>query len=310
MGLTGPFTVEAHATREDWLAARKLGIGSSESAAVIGVSAWKSRFSLWAEKTGEIESPDVQSEAARWGLIHEDNIAAEYERRTGRKLSRAGETPYTITRSIACPHMFATHDRIIEPIDERGPGILSIKTADKSKRDQWLTGDTVAPLDYQAQLQHELSVSNCKWGAFAVLIGGNEFLEFDVERNDEFIAFLEREEFEFWRSVQHGQRPDVDGSESTAATLYKLYPKENEAAEVILPDEAVMWDQARISADKVIKEAEERKRLAENCIKAAIGDGAVGILPGGIRYTYRTRTRAPSTSRGSTWRELKRQHSK
>ena len=38
--------------REEWLQARRRGIGGSDAAAVLGLSPWKSNVRLWEEKTG------------------------------------------------------------------------------------------------------------------------------------------------------------------------------------------------------------------------------------------------------------------
>ena len=38
--------------REEWLAVRKRGIGSSDAAAAVGLSPYKSQLELWLEKTG------------------------------------------------------------------------------------------------------------------------------------------------------------------------------------------------------------------------------------------------------------------
>ena len=38
--------------REEWLAVRKQGIGSSDAAAAVGLNPYKSQLELWLEKTG------------------------------------------------------------------------------------------------------------------------------------------------------------------------------------------------------------------------------------------------------------------
>ena len=44
--------------RDEWLEVRKRGIGSSDAAAAIGLSPYKSQLELWMEKTGR--SPGFQ----------------------------------------------------------------------------------------------------------------------------------------------------------------------------------------------------------------------------------------------------------
>jgi putative phage-type endonuclease len=67
--------------REDWLAVRKLGIGSSDAAAAVGLNPYKSQLELWMEKTGRDESlpkldPQDEESPAYWGNILEPIVAA------------------------------------------------------------------------------------------------------------------------------------------------------------------------------------------------------------------------------------------
>lgn len=299
-GLVSPdVSVTAYGSREEWLAARAHGVGGSDAAAVLGASEWKSRYQLYLEKRRELERVDVQSEAARWGLLHECTIAAEYQRITGRALYDLGD--FTICRPSERPFMFATHDRLIAPCDNRGPGILSIKTTDKSQAANWL-GETAAPLAYQVQLQHELSVSGYRWGSFAVLIGGNTFRWIDVDRNDSFIAYLVEECYRFATDVEQGRRSPVDASEMTAEAIGRMYPRDD-GNTIHLPDDAIDWHRDREEAIAVIKAAEGRKRLAENRLKDALGAATFGSLPGG-RYRYRAHEVAEYTVKAFVKRPL------
>jgi putative phage-type endonuclease len=297
--------MHSYATREEWLAARLHGIGSSEAPAVMGVSPWVSRYQLWAEKCGLVTRESPGTGPARWGLLLERTIAEEYERETGRRLIDLGS--FTVCRSLDRPFLFATHDRVIESVAGRGPGILSIKTADKSKGDQW-PGPHGPPLDYQVQLQHELAVSGYEWGAFAVLIGGNDFRTFDIERNPDFIEKLENECFRFWHEVEAGIAPAVDASDATTKTIRRLYPTDD-GQTVYLPDEASAWDRERDEALAMIRDGKHRQQLAENQITSALGTATYGLLPGGARYVFKAKSRKgyTHTVQPATWRELRRQ---
>ena len=48
-------------TRDEWLAIRAKGIGSSDAAAAIGLSSYKCALSLWLEKTDQQLSEDLSS---------------------------------------------------------------------------------------------------------------------------------------------------------------------------------------------------------------------------------------------------------
>ena len=74
--------------REDWLAVRKQGIGSSDAAAAVGLNPYKSQLELWMEKTGRDTSlpkldPHDEESPAYWGNILEPIVATHYSKRSG-----------------------------------------------------------------------------------------------------------------------------------------------------------------------------------------------------------------------------------
>src|SRR5690606_20076292 len=74
-------------SRDEWLQARRRGIGGSDAAVIAGLDPFKSPVRLWMEKRGEIEE-EPAGEAAEWGLLLEPVIAREFERRTGKRVRR------------------------------------------------------------------------------------------------------------------------------------------------------------------------------------------------------------------------------
>src|SRR5690606_12685414 len=106
-------------SREQWLAERKRGIGGSDAPVIAGVDPFKSPIRLWMEKTGQIV-PEPAGEAAEWGLLLEPVIAAEFERRTGKKVRRRN----AILQHPEHAWMLANVDR--EIVGE--PALLEIKT--------------------------------------------------------------------------------------------------------------------------------------------------------------------------------------
>jgi len=270
-------------TREQWLAERKGGIGGSDAAAAIGISPWKSRFQLWSEKVGLIEQPDLDSEAIEWGTRLEPIIAAAYREKTGRAV-HVGE-PFQITRHPDREWMMATLDATQE-VDGRGPGVLQIKTTSAFHLAEW---EDEPPLHYQVQVIHEMLVARLTWGTLCVLVGGQKLRWFDLDLHERFASALTEKEAEFWHLVQSETPPEVDGSEATREALLLLYPKDSGEV-VTLPDDASAWDAELCQAKTAIKEAEARKSLAENQLKAAIGNASMGLLPTGQAYTFKAQT--------------------
>lgn len=293
------------AEREAWLEARRSGIGASDAAIILGVSRWKSPLQLFAEKAGLADTTEEEKDYLSWGHRLEPVIASAYEDETGRTTEDPGD--FTIQRSADVPFMLATVDRFVvrwdgKPPPVEAPGVLELKTANAFRREEW---KDEPPLAYQIQLQHQLAVTGYQWGSIAVLIGGQQFLWTDIPRNELFIERLRVAEDRFWQRVLKREPPEPDASVSATKILHALYPREQHDA-IDLPIEAVEWDRDRTLAIDIIKTQETVRREAENRIKAALQDHAVGILPSGHRYTWTASTRAGYTVAPTTTRTLRR----
>lgn len=83
------------ASRAEWLAARRHGIGASEVSAILGLNPYRSCFEVWAQKMKQREMDDSAStEAATWGVLLEPVVRTEVARRIGRRIFIPGkETP-------------------------------------------------------------------------------------------------------------------------------------------------------------------------------------------------------------------------
>ena len=138
--------------RQAWLAIRQRGIGSSDAAAAVGLSPYKSPLTLWLEKTGRQLPEDVSGkEAVRWGTVLEPVLARVYAERTGRRVRRVN----AVLQHPGHAFMLANLDR--EVVGEAaGPGVLEIKTAGWHSAPQWEDG---IPVACQCQVLHQLAVT-------------------------------------------------------------------------------------------------------------------------------------------------------
>jgi putative phage-type endonuclease len=200
------------------------GIGASESAALFGVSPHHTKHKLWAEKAGLLQHEESDEEYLDWGQFLEEPIAQRYATVTKRKIWQG--SPYCVAQHPDLPMMFATPDRwVIEAPDRGSPGLLQVKNAGWYKADEWEDG----PPDYvQIQTQHEMAVTGRQWHSVAVLIGGNRWAYWDIERNDAFIAELYEQIQLFWRRVKRKEAPppeDID--HRSLGILKKLHPAES-----------------------------------------------------------------------------------
>lgn len=206
-------------SREEWLQIRSTGIGSSDAAAAIGLSSYKCSLSLWLEKTGRQPPEDLsEKEAVVWGTVMEPVLAKMYAERTGCKVRRVN----AVLQHPEHPFMLANLDR--EVITESGTGVLEIKTAGFYSAQQWEDG---VPVAYQCQVLHQLAVTGHVWADVAVLIAGQEFRIYRIERDDDKIADLIQREAQFWSWVTNDQQPDPDGSYDAQQALLSLFPTDN-----------------------------------------------------------------------------------
>jgi putative phage-type endonuclease len=211
--------------REDWLAVRKQGIGSSDAAAAIGLNPYKSQLELWLEKTGRDTSlpkldPHDEESPAYWGNILEPIVAAHYSQRTGNRVRRVNAVLQHPDPKL--PWMLANIDR--EVIGVNDVQILECKTAGINGARLWKEG---VPEYVQLQVMHQLAVTGKQAADVAVLLGGQHLEIHRIERDESMIARLVDLERLFWDYVVSDTPPPADGTDSAEAALRCLYPEDN-----------------------------------------------------------------------------------
>jgi putative phage-type endonuclease len=253
--------------REAWLKVRNDSIGGSEAAAIVGMNPWKSEYTLWLEKTGQSQQEDIsENECVHFGTILEQVVADEFCRREGKKVRKCG-----LFRSNKYPFMTASFDRLLVGEDAG----LECKTSNAFKREEWDEGEI--PPNYYVQCQHYMLVSGLPRWYITCLIGGNHFVSWVVERNDDDIAALEQAEIAFWDKVQRHIMPEVDGSESSTDSLKKMY-KGGQAEPVMLPQES-MDLLKRLDELKALKaDIDSQTKDIQNKLCAMLGDNEIGII--------------------------------
>lgn len=258
-------------SREQWLAVRRGGIGSSDAAAAVGLSPYKSPLELWLEKTGRKDGPDLsESEAVFWGTTLEAIIANVYAARTGNKVRRVN----AVLQHPDHPFMLANLDRAVG-----AEGVLEVKTAGGHSAQFWEDG---VPEHYQCQVIHQLAVTGKAWADVAVLIGGQDFRIYRIERDESQISDLITRESEFWNMVESDIQPAVDGSESSGSALAYLYPRDSgleldctESVEL----NALFTQLLRVRSD--LAGLEQSESLLRQQLQAAMGEATSARFVGG-----------------------------
>ncbi|MGG1339694.1 lambda-exonuclease family protein [Bacillus toyonensis] len=287
---------------EQWLEARKAGIGGSDAAAIAGLNKWSSPIGVYYDKTSETVKDQLPSEAAYFGNVLEEIVADEFSKRTNIKVRICN----AILQHPEYPWMLANVDRLV--VGEKVG--LECKTASEYLKKEW-EGEEI-PASYLLQCQHYMAVTGYKAWWIAVLIGGNKFIYKKIERDEDIIQYLIDIEKDFWLNhVEKGIPPMFDGSESSSTLLKEMYPDSVEDSEVELGNEVELLIEARDQVDKEIKVLEEQKTEYENKIKAKLGSNEIGKTENyKISWKTQTSNRIDSKRLKEEQPELYKQYSK
>ncbi|MGW4222934.1 YqaJ viral recombinase family nuclease [Streptomyces bauhiniae] len=204
-----------------WHAARAQGIGGSEIAAVLGLSPYESRFSLWHRKQGLI-APVEESEEMYWGKEHEPAICRRFAKEHPEWAIQGSATYTTADRRW----QIANPDRLLyrladDPDSAQPVELLEAKTS-RDAEGWGEEGTDQIPVHYRAQClwyMDVLQVTRC-W--VAVLIAGSEYREYVVEYDEAEARFMREAGAEFMASLAAGDRPAIDGHSATYQTVREL----------------------------------------------------------------------------------------
>ena len=219
----------------EWHAARSNGIGGSEIAAVLGLSPYESRFSLWHRKKGLI-GPVEESEEMYWGKEHEPAICRRFAREHPEWFVRGAFTYAAAGR----PWQIANPDRNLWPtdshIDDRIPAaVLEAKTA-RDDTGWGKEGTDDIPVWYRSQCQWYMDVTGARRCYVAVLIAGSEYREYVVDYDPADALRMRQAAAEFMRSLAADERPNIDGHSATYQAIREI-PEGLDLVDVEIPTE-------------------------------------------------------------------------
>lgn len=200
--------------REEWIEHRRLGIGGSDAAAIIGLNPWVTPYTIWADKTGRLPEKE-DNEAMRQGRDLEAYVAERFTEETGKKVRRKN----AILISDEYPFMMANIDREVVGEDAG----LECKTTSMMNLRKFKNGEY--PETYYVQCMHYMAVTGYQRWYLAVLVLNQGFYVFCIERDEDEIAALIKGEQDFWENyVVTDTPPPVDGLAPTTAAINALYP--------------------------------------------------------------------------------------
>lgn len=263
----------------EWDAARAgLTITATEAPAVVGLSPWMSRFTLWHRKAGLPTAPFVDSPVIEWGRRLEVAVAAKF----------ADEHPeYLVEETGTWRHrdrewQRATPDRILWTLDSTRAELLEVKTSPTGE--EWgEDGTDEVPVYYRAQVLWQLDTLGLEVCRVAVLIAGHDYREYTVRYDPADAAILRDAAQRFLETVRRGERPPIDGSDST----YQTVARQPDGVDPVTVDiDPHLADRYRDAYDAE-KAATAAKRQAVSEVLDAMGNGLRAASLGEL-IAYRT----------------------
>ncbi len=196
---------------------------ASKVAAIVGLSPWESRFSLWHRMAGLVP-PEPDSDVKRRGHYLEPAIVAWWaDRHPEWHVTEGGTAIHTQDGRFA-----ATPDRMIaREGDPEWLRCLEVKTSRQD--DQWgAEGTDEIPPHYFVQCQWQMECTGTRLCHVALLDTWLAFREYVVEYDPQEAAGLRAEAAAFMDSLPWGakpQRPDLDAHGATYRAVRQLHPE-------------------------------------------------------------------------------------
>lgn len=186
-----------------WERWRAQGVTASEAAIILGRSPYKTRWRLWAERTGLARAADLSANPhVRRGNALEDEARRAFEERHDTLLlPLCGE-------SDEHPVLRASFDGIA---DDGSPVELKVPAERTFAEVSAKTTQAPAFQLYWPQVQHQLCVAGAERGWLVFYGGPARLLEFPIARDEAFL----REELvpaclQFWEAITNRKEPPRD----------------------------------------------------------------------------------------------------
>jgi putative phage-type endonuclease len=310
----GKLVLSNAAAQDDWLAARRLGIGASEIAACAGLSRRRGPWDVWSSKVNGTEFEP--SDEMRWGQWIEGRIIDWWARETGRRIGNGG-----LFRSAEHPWMLATPDAVVLEQVDAGPGpgayppgtgavrlvtdracaVVDAKNAGWHTAADWEDG---APIEYIAQVTQQMLAVGVPRAYLVPAIGGKPPAEREFVLDEELAAGLIDAGSKLWQHVVDGTPPPLDGSASAKKWIAARYPDADPDNEAQLDAEDVRRLRDLIALHESMDSLKTMATHLENQIKERLGRSAVGVH-GGVTYvTWKQINRAGYEVKPTSYRKF------
>ena len=266
---------------DNFLVNRRQGIGGSDIAAILGVSKFKTALEVYLSKT--TEQPEQQGEHLYWGHALENPIIDRFIQDTGALVIRQPE----MRRHPQHQWAIANADALITDSAGNPQAILEIKTSSAFKSREWGADDTdEVPIEYIAQVQWYMWIYDVQEAYLAALIGGNQYRQYHITRDDELIAMLAEKAQAFW---QNHVIPRIPPEPQDGEDAQKLYPHDNGDTAEADSDTLTAYAELReLKAQE--KELKAQIAAKEDLLKIKIGSYSAMQANGNTLFTWKAQS--------------------
>jgi putative phage-type endonuclease len=272
--------------RAQWEAVRRLGIGGSDVAALVGLDKYRGQRHVFEEKHGRYAARET--EAMDIGREIEDFIARLFSKRSATPIATPPGTLAHVDHPWALVNIdrYALWDDELPATDMRNiAGPVECKNRSEYQLEEWEDGVPDAPA---LQCHWGMAVGGFDVGYVAALVGGNKLRWHMVRRDEEMIGHL----LEFcgqWyeRHIVEGFPPPVDGLEATKDLLGRLYEVAPEAIAEVDLRKARELRKERAELDAQIKELTRRKTAVENEMRDTAGTAEIARVGAATAWTWK-----------------------
>lgn len=258
--------IAMNAPSAKWVDERSTYLGGTDIAAILGIHPYKTARGVYLDKKG-IGKPVELNEAMVHGQNLEPYVADLYKRLTKRKLRKS-----RLYRVKHVPYLACNPD--YEVMKEKR--LLECKTAGFFAGQIFGEQGDAVPDQYLVQCMWQLAVTGREIVDLAVLIGGQDFRIYTIERDEEMISHLLSEASEWWNTyILADCPPPITGAEPDCQIVKDAYPQDNGDSIYATPDiETKVARLVKVMAAE--KKVDEEKSRLQNEIKEYMGE--VGTL--------------------------------
>ncbi|GGZ23891.1 hypothetical protein GCM10010387_16430 [Streptomyces inusitatus] len=280
---TARLLLPADASRQEWEATRRAGIGGSDVAAILGLGGGKYTSPRHVYEAKHGRPVPVDSEAAEIGTEIEAFIARMFSKRSG---VRVGMSPGTLVH-VDHSWMLVNVDRYTYDAGiDVATGLLECKNRSEYQIDDWEDG--AVPDAPAIQTHWGMAVGGWQHGYLAALVGGNKLRWSRLERDEEMIGYLvDYCGRWFQRHVVEGFPPDPDGYEATTDLLGKLWSVKAKAIAEIDLSKAKALRAQRADLKEREKALEAEIRAVENEMRLLTGENEIAKAGGESAWTWK-----------------------